>query len=133
MCLSFLAGVQCSVLQEMVQIPGKLLHRCRLPWKNRPGAFDFGSLHVQNTNHCFLLQVNSPKGGPETKQVWELASQIRIVGLWALKKDLHVVSAAWRLKMALILLFSWFCVPDSHCFRFVSPAHGSGFNHQGWC
>lgn len=129
MCLSFLAGVQCSGLQEMVQIPGKLLHRCRLPWKNRPGAFDFGSLHTQNANHFFLLQVNSPKRGSEAKQVWELPTQIRIVGLRTLKKDLHTASAEWRLKMAFILLFSWFCVPNSYCFRFLSPVHGSGFNH----
>lgn len=81
MCLSFLAGVQCSVLQGMVQIPGKLLQRCRLPWKNRLGAFDFGSPHIQNTNHIFLLQVNCPKGSPEAKQVWELTTQIRIVRL----------------------------------------------------
>lgn len=53
MCLSFLAGVQCSVLQEMVQIPGKLLHRCRLPWKNRLGAFDFGFHSISRTPNTF--------------------------------------------------------------------------------
>lgn len=64
---------------------------------------------------------------------WELTTQIRTVRLWALKKDLHTTAAEWRLKMAFIWLFSCSCVPNSCCCRFMSPAHGSGFNFQRWC
>lgn len=56
------------------------------------------------------------------------SSLLRVVRLWALKKDLHTASAECRLKMALILLFSCFCVLNLCCFRFMSPAYGSGCN-----